>query len=217
MPAAALALLGCALVVLFVTPVPERADQAADIRWAGFHLANWHFVWSGSGYFSSDTPSVVQHFWSLSVEEQFYAVFPLVVLAAWRLAGRRGLIGGLALLFVGSVVVQFAVDPADAYLRTDARAYQLLAGALLAVTGLRLVRGAVVWALASAVALAILMTPALGWSTSWRGVAATVATVLGLAALTGGHLGVRALSARPLVGLGRISYGCTSGTGRSGW
>ena len=206
-PAAALALLGCAVVVLLVSTVPDRAGQAADIRWAGVHLANWHFVREGTGYFSSGTPSVVQHFWSLSVEEQFYALYPLVALAAWRLAGRRALIGALVVAFVGSLAMQFALDPDAAYLRTDARGYQLVAGAILAVTGIRIVRGAAWWVLGCALALAALMVPALGISTSWRGVGTMLVTVVGLAALGGGHVGGRVLSWRPLVALGRVSYG----------
>ena len=67
------------------------ADQAIrDTLWAFFFAANWHFAAIGTDYFQSELPpSPVQHYWSLSVEEQFYFVWPALLLAILTYA-RRG-------------------------------------------------------------------------------------------------------------------------------
>ncbi|MCW2666120.1 MAG: acyltransferase, partial [Frankiales bacterium] len=81
-------LLPAAVVVLAVTAVvaqllflPVRAAQSArDALWAAGFAANWRFSSLGTDYFSSTRPpSPVQHYWSLAVEEQFYVVWPALL------------------------------------------------------------------------------------------------------------------------------------------
>src|SRR3954469_13169437 len=71
----------------------ERARQVVeDVVWSALFLANVHFSRLGTDYFSQDRPpSPVQHYWSLSVEEQFYLVWPLLlaVLVAAGIHHRR--------------------------------------------------------------------------------------------------------------------------------
>ncbi len=62
---------------------------AVDAKWATVFLANFHFAELGTQYFSSEAPpSPLQHMWSLSVEEQFYFVWPMLVLVS-RLVGTQ--------------------------------------------------------------------------------------------------------------------------------
>ena len=131
-----------ALVAAVFGPLVATADQRAtmrgDVLSSLFDVANWHFVVTGSSYaqlFAS--PSPLLHFWSLAIEEQFYLVFPLLLLGLWRVArGRRGvLVAGLAGMALLSFLEPFVFDMSDdrVYFGTDTRAVELLLGALLAV------------------------------------------------------------------------------------
>jgi peptidoglycan/LPS O-acetylase OafA/YrhL len=125
-----------------VAPPVSRDGLRGDITATLFYVANWHFI-STSTYFASDgVPSPLEHMWSLAVEEQFYLAWPLlllVVLLVVRRPGRRmaavGLIAGVGL--VASAVRLYLLWGSSgqdrAYLGTDSRIFEPLAGALLAV------------------------------------------------------------------------------------
>jgi peptidoglycan/LPS O-acetylase OafA/YrhL len=126
-------------------------------------VANWRFTALGTDYFhAADPASPLQHYWSLSVEEQFYLVWPwlmIVVLAlgvkALRTPRRaRVLLGVLLALLVAAsfcyAMWQTNENPTAAYFSTLSRAWELGAGALLAIvaplltklpTGIRFVIG----------------------------------------------------------------------------
>ncbi len=131
-----------ALVALVFGPLVATADQRAtmqgDVLSSVFEVANWHFIFTGSSYaqlFAS--PSPLLHFWSLAIEEQFYLLFPILLVGLWRLSrGRRGVLAaGLAALALASFLEPFVFDMSDdrVYFGTDTRASELLLGALLAV------------------------------------------------------------------------------------
>src|SRR6056297_1628231 len=139
-PAALVAISGTAVLFALVASVPARQDVIADGRWAALWFSNWHFIAEARDYFRSglaDSPFL--HFWSLSVEEQFYFVWPVVVLAAAGVPALRRLARSpwsITLLAVGAAVFAWTLaadSPLRAYYGTDARAYQLLAGAAVAV------------------------------------------------------------------------------------
>src|SRR6516162_1784338 len=107
------------------------------------YVNNWHLIYAHQSYFAQfSAPSPLQHTWSLAIEEQFYPVWPLLVLLllrvgrrAWRGAGMvltvaLGLGSGLlmALLFHPGA----GVDPTRVYFGTDTRLFDLMAGAALA-------------------------------------------------------------------------------------
>ena len=108
----------------------------AELLSALGYVANWRFLGEGRSYASLfESPSPVQHFWSLSIEEQFYVFFPLLILGLYFLGKRRRrvVVIALATLCGASVAAQFFVSSYDrAYYGTDTRACELLAGALLA-------------------------------------------------------------------------------------
>ena len=112
-----------------------------DLRGAAlaalFYVANWFFILTGQSYFADTMgPSPLEHTWSLAIEEQYYLVWPLLVLFLARKAGSRAFVVVTTLLLAASVVlmaVQFdSGDPSIAYFGTLSRLHELLVGALLA-------------------------------------------------------------------------------------
>lgn len=94
------------------------------------------FLWRSSGYFApSAHENPLLHTWSLSVEEQYYFVFPLMLLALWRL-GRRWLGLAITLMLLGSLALADYASyraPGGTFYLIPSRAWELLAGSLLAL------------------------------------------------------------------------------------
>jgi len=111
-----------------------RGDALASL----VYLTNWHLIIASQSYFNAfGRPSLLQHLWSLAVEEQFYLVWPLLLLGGLALLGRARTIALTALIAIGSTVLMVALyqpghDPSRVYYGTDTRASTLLVGALLA-------------------------------------------------------------------------------------
>ena len=140
-------LLPAALLVLFVTAVLydllasplDVAESRGGFVAAALYVSNWFFLAQSQDYFAADAaPSPVLHYWSLSVEEQFYLVWPVLLLVLFLVSlgsGRalRVAVAGLAvagLLYTGLLAQQ---EPMQAYFGTVARAYQLMLGAVIAL------------------------------------------------------------------------------------
>lgn len=144
LPAAILVLVVTALVALAVVPGLRRREIGTDVAGAALYVVNWVFSHRAVDYLASDSiPSPVQHFWSLAVEEQFYVIWPLALIAlalVLRRLGRRPTVGAVGVLLAAIAVPSFAyavwlgaVDPARVYFVTTTRAWELGVGAALAV------------------------------------------------------------------------------------
>ena len=148
LPAATVVIVASVAISYFVLGVISGNQTADDARWAAVFLANFHFAWLGTNYFTAQQPpSPLQHFWSLAVEEQFYVVYPtlFVVLASIKrfLSLRARLALGLGSIIVGSFVwsvVQTNANPTAAYFSPLTRAWELALGALVAVAAPWLLR-----------------------------------------------------------------------------
>ncbi len=142
-------LLPASLVVLFFTAVsvwyfaPAALQERffRDIGAATFYFANWVFAADSVDYLAADnSPSIVQHFWSLGVEEQLYVAWPLILLAGWLVFGARFGFKAFGLILGSITVLSFAYSSwlvydnnPVAYFSTFSRAWQFGAGALLAL------------------------------------------------------------------------------------
>ncbi|MBM7805796.1 peptidoglycan/LPS O-acetylase OafA/YrhL [Geodermatophilus bullaregiensis] len=142
LPAALLVLLVTALACAVLLPVNRWATTAGDVLASTFYVQNWALAGRAVDYSASqDAASVVQHYWSLSVEEQFYAGWPLLVLLLVALArrtrsGRSLLLPGIAAVTAASLawsVYWTAAAPAAAYFQTPTRVWELGVGAVLAL------------------------------------------------------------------------------------
>ncbi len=130
----AVAVVVAAVLVVFATRSGITLDAVATLTW----WQNWHLVAQGTDYWSA-SPSPLRHAWSLSIEEQFYLVWPVVtvglVLAAGRSAASRRLVGLVALAgavasFAWAAHLALATQPdlSRIYFGTDTRAGALLLG-----------------------------------------------------------------------------------------
>jgi peptidoglycan/LPS O-acetylase OafA/YrhL len=140
-----------ALFVLIVTAVLyqlwasplEVATNRSGFSFASIYVSNWYFMGQATDYFAQDSAvSPVLHYWSLSVEEQFYLVWPIVMLGvlAIRSIRERLNIPFLVSLFIALFIISAVMNSGNetsAYFNTIARAYQLIAGATLAAIMLK--------------------------------------------------------------------------------
>lgn len=137
LPAAFTVLLAAFVLTMTLLPAPARSDSLAEIVASAFYAQNWALIVSSTDYFAAEQlPSVVQHYWSLSVEEQFYLIWPLLLAAVWTLSRGRPIRLLVAVLAVGAVSFAVGVLTADSpasYFSTATRAWEFCAGAALAL------------------------------------------------------------------------------------
>ncbi len=221
-------LLGVGLYCLFIARPEELAQIRGDAIATVAYVANWRGVFASQDYFALlRSPSPLEHTWSLAIEEQFYLIWPLVFagLLAWkRTAIARSVLVTALVGAVGSVVLMqllySTTNPSRDYFGTDTRASGILIGASLAAA--LAIWGPVKssrarWTL-EAVGLAGVGVLAVTWtqlggnsSRLYHGgfLVSQLAAVAVIAAAVHTRPGVlsRALSWKPLCGLGLISYG----------
>lgn len=213
-PALAL-VLGAVLVAGWFLFLPQNYRELGRSALAQALLLSNVYFWRDSGYFAQSAEvKPLLHTWSLAVEEQFYLLFPFLLILLWRW-GRQAVAGILILIWIGSFALSVAgtyLQPSAAFYLLPTRAWELLLGALLALLPLRPIR--------------------IGWvreGVSWAGLLAILGAVFayddatrfpGVAALlpcAGAALVIwtnspqltwtgKLLSWRPVVGIGLISY-----------
>jgi peptidoglycan/LPS O-acetylase OafA/YrhL len=197
---------------------PVRAHQTAiDAGWASGFVANFHFASVGADYLQATRqPSLLQHWWSLAVEEQFYLVWPSLLALTWKLtrrSARSGVIVCLAIalpsFWVGLQLTRH--NPSWGYFATWSRGWELAAGALCAFIWTsrdRLpLRGAAGWIGLAAIGYAVFRFDA---TTSFPGFAAlapVVGTSLVIISIGATRSPGRLLSLKPLQWVGGRSYG----------
>lgn len=230
LPAAALVLIATSVAATVLLPPLQARNVLGDTIAGALYLGNYRFAIEGTDYLAADTPpSPLQHYWSLGVEEQFYLLWPALILGtAWwlrhRSAGsRRGTASTLPYLVVLAVVAGGSLAlsvlwtrtlPAWAFFSLPTRAWELAIGGLVALTAAQWRRlppvcAAIVgW---GGLVLVLATCHQIGPATPYPGTAALL-PVLGTALVIGAgcatpDLGVGRLLSKPgLRALGRVSY-----------
>ena len=146
LPASFLVLLVSLGITAALAPGNEISRMATGIGASALYVVNWFFAFFSTGYVhAGDSPSIVQQYWSLSVEEQFYLLWPLLIIGVAlvaRLLLRRRNLGNHFLLVLLCVVTvaSFAYsvwsakqDPQQAFFFTTTRAWEFAAGGLIAL------------------------------------------------------------------------------------
>nr|WP_275578471.1 acyltransferase family protein [Yimella sp. NH-Cas1] len=136
LPSLVLMLLAVLTASAFLAEHGRRPAIGGDVLAAFFYVANWRFLLGDEQYFATIAmPSPVRHTWSLSIEEQFYFVFPLLLAALLVVVRRRvqlavvlGVLATASALWM-SVKYVPGVDPSRVYYGTDTRIFELLIGA----------------------------------------------------------------------------------------
>ncbi|KIQ11748.1 acyltransferase family protein [Rhodococcus sp. MEB064] len=155
LPSAMLVLVLTAVASFILFPAVRAKETLLDALYAAVFAANIHFEAVGTDYFQEGRPpSPLQHYWSLSIEEQFYFVWPVMLVLIFALTRRlerrgkaRARQSGLFTFMLAVVSVSFAwsmhqsaVDPNAAYFSTFTRVWELGVGALIAIAGPWLLR-----------------------------------------------------------------------------
>jgi len=134
---AAIVVSAAILVVAGLTQSSVQVRQYLhDALWSAGFLENKHLVDQATDYFATNATSPFQHFWSLSVEEQFYLVWPFALLLLLRALDRRVVLVVIATVVALSVLASVSLtvsSPDQAYFATYTRAFELGLGALLAL------------------------------------------------------------------------------------
>ncbi len=227
LPALLALLLAVAAVGAFWLP-QQAARLKGDLLASLGYVINWWLIAEDSSYFATagDRPPMLTHLWSLAIEEQYYLIWPLILISFAAVRARRGLM--LTIIgagIIGSMVVGYLLydpfsDPSRVYYGTDTRAVAPLLGAFLAIAvkpwhhRTRLPRGARhgldflgVTALLGLAAIAAILhdTDEL----LYRGGFLVIAVLGGVVVTVAGHPGTalgEALGTQPLRYLGERSY-----------
>jgi peptidoglycan/LPS O-acetylase OafA/YrhL len=236
LPAAVACIIVAVALSWWLEPASSRSAVRTQSLASLFYVNNWSAIASGSSYegqFGHDTP--LAHFWSLAVEEQFYILFPVIVVALIMILRRRRTTGAqvlarplLALATVGAVVSASLMailhvtdtDPSRVYFGSDTRVHALLIGVGLACLNLLIPRAASIkptriatlaggGALVALTAAFVIVDFHQNWL--YEGglvvIAVLTASIIWLAVRHEGHPVTRVLRHRWLVQLGLVSYG----------
>ena len=162
LPALALVLLACCAAALALGG-DRLLDLGRQVLGAATFSSNWLSMGAGSSYFSDSAPELFRNLWSLAVEEQFYLLWPLVVLLV-ALIRRRSLRFWVLVALAAASALAMAllyspeVDPTRVYYGTDTHSFGLALGAALAILVESWPASVLSWSRAARV-----LAPALGW------------------------------------------------------
>lgn len=134
LPTSVFVLFSTLIVSWFVLPSTQRDELGRDFFAAAAYISNYLFAWWQNDYQNLDaTPSPFIHYWSLAVEEQFYLLWPMLLVFFAR-KGKRAIIVGISIVTALSLalsIYQTQTAPIWAFYSLPTRAWELGIGALL--------------------------------------------------------------------------------------
>jgi peptidoglycan/LPS O-acetylase OafA/YrhL len=226
LPGAFLTIAATGTAVLLWVPSALWGQYGRELIASTVYVQNWQLAADSVDYLAQgNQASPFQHFWSLSVEEQFYIALPLLLLAAIWLVGRararrvpavvvvRTVLGAVVVLSLAWSIVETHTASGIAYFSTATRAWEFALGGLAATVPLTAPRTArartarIIGAWVGAAGLVLSLVLITG-ATPFPGIAAGLPVVsAGLVVLLGEHSGLQRIGRIPPIGfLGRISY-----------
>jgi peptidoglycan/LPS O-acetylase OafA/YrhL len=183
LPAALLVLALSVVAAYLLLPYPRWEATAHEALASATYWENWLLAAKSVDYSAANAAaSLVQHYWSLSVEEQFYLFWPLLLLLLFKVRRRQAQIVGIAVVGVVSLgfsVYYTAQSPSEAYFVTPGRVWEFAVGALVALVGARfgLPRGVAGGASLVGFGMIVWSAIAYGHGTAFPGYLALVPTV----------------------------------------
>lgn len=223
-PSAVIVLAAVLIATWLLAPVTQYRQNLTEVLASALYFENWELIWSQLSYGAAGPEaSPLQHFWSLSVQGQFFLIWPFLALAFYTLLRSRGTLFRQAFLvttviltlasFIWAIILVNADQPV-AYFSTWTRFWELGAGALIAFLPRTLmnhswVRESTTWVgLAMIIACGFLIDGAAGFPglpTLWP-VGASLLVLFGATRDVPGEAAARALGAPPVAYLASIAY-----------
>jgi peptidoglycan/LPS O-acetylase OafA/YrhL len=217
LPAAFLVIGACLAGAYFLLPYPRWEETAQEAFASATYWENWLLAAHSVDYSAADAASsIVQHYWSLSVEEQFYLFWPLLLFGLYKIHHRVAQLVGMVL--VGGASLWYSVfltdaSPNAAYFVTPVRVWEFALGAVVALAGARLAPPRLIAGYVSLAGFSMIIAAAIYYDhdtpfPGWLAVIPTLGTALVILA---GHRGDRqwhtiVTASRPVQLVGDVSY-----------